>query len=298
VTAPAAAPAGGWTAIVRPPGERFAAAISSHPDRVLIDPARARAEHTAYCRLLEEAGGRVLALPADEAHPDGCFTQDTAVVLPSAGGPRALLARFGAAERLGEERQVAPVLAPLVASISAVAAPATLEGGDVLVGDGWIAVGRSRRTNEPGIAALAAFAAPLGYDVVPVDIPAWALHLSTAATLVGSGLVIGAAEVLAQPHFRNLDRIAVPDDQRFACNVWACDRFVIAAGSWPVHRELERRGIEVRPTDLTEFNRADGSPTCLSLVVSATTGRSPEPPAPGGPGPVAAEPGGSGPVGA
>ena len=57
--------------------------------------------------------------------------------------------------------------------------------------------------------------------------------------------------------------------------------FVIAAGSHPVHRELEARGFEVHATALDEFERADGSPTCLSLLVEALPSL-PDPPGPDG----------------
>src|SRR2546426_5440103 len=115
-------------AIVRPPGGSFVRAESRHPERDRIDPERARAQHAAYCRLLEAAGVEVVELAPDEAHPDACFTQDPAIVLEG----RALLGRFGALSRRGEEKAIADVLGPLVRCIDAVQAPATLEGGDLL----------------------------------------------------------------------------------------------------------------------------------------------------------------------
>jgi N-dimethylarginine dimethylaminohydrolase len=114
----------------------------------------------------------------------------------------------------------------------------------------------------------------LGWEVRTAEVPSWALHLQTAATGVGDWVILGPEEVVAQPAFHGLDRVVVPDDDRGAGNVlsigWegtGTSGFVIAAGSHPVHRELEARGFEVHATDLDEFERADGSPTCLSLVV-------------------------------
>lgn len=257
-------------AIVRPPGDAFARAVSTQPDRDRIDPVRARIQHAAYCQLLVQSGQALVELPASEEYPDACFTQDAAVVLARKGQVVALTTRFGVPSRQGEQADLEPALLrvlPPGAALQQVAPPATLEGGDVLVVGDRIVVGRSRRTNEAGIAALATVAAPLGYTVEPVDVPSWALHLSTAATVVGDELVIGDAGVVAQDAFRDLERIVVPEDQRFACNVWSAGRFVIAAGNHPIHAELERRGYDVHRTDLSEFNRADGSPTCLSMLV-------------------------------
>ena len=290
-------------AIVRPPGDSFVRAESRHPERDRIDPERARAQHAAYRRLLEAAGVEVVKLAPDEAHPDACFTQDPAIVLEG----RVLLGRFGAVSRRGEEKAIADVLGalllggatppnplllggatppnpllqggatppnPLVGSIDAVAPPGTLEGGDLLRVGRRIVVGRSRRTNDAGIEALRRFAKPLGWEVCTAEVPSWALHLQTAATGVGDRVVLGPQEVVTQPAFEGLDRVMVPDGDRGAGNVLAIGReslgqpgFVIAAGYHPIHRELEARGFEVHATALEEFERADGSPTCLSLLV-------------------------------
>lgn len=252
------------TAIVRPPGDSFARAVSTHPDRDRINVNLARRQHAAYCSLLAQAGADVIPLPVDEGHPDACFTQDGVVVL----GGHALLLRFGAVSRRGEERSVADAIAPRLGSVCVMTAPATLEGGDVLVLGSRLVVGRSRRSNDAGVAALAAFAQPLGFGVVTAEVPAWALHLTTAVTAVGDGVVLGDARVLAQPAFAGLDHIVVPDDDRLACNVVRVGHHVIAAGQHAVHRQLAGRGLSVHPTDLSEFNRADGSPTCLSLLLS------------------------------
>lgn len=251
------------SAIVRPPGDSFARAVSTHPDRTRIDVGLARRQHAAYCDLLAQAGADVIPLPADECHPDACFTQDGVVVLQG----HALLLRFGVPSRRGEERSVAEAIAPRLRSVSVMAVPATLEGGDVLVLGSQVVVGRSRRSNDAGIAALVAFAQPLGFQVVTAHVPAWALHLTTAVTAVGESLVLGDAQVLEQPAFAGVDHIVVPDDDRLACNVVSIGQHVIAAGEHAVHRQLASRGLSVHPADLSEFNLADGSPTCLSLLL-------------------------------
>jgi N-dimethylarginine dimethylaminohydrolase len=61
-------------AIVRPPGDAFALALSSHPDRASIDPARARDQHAAYRAALADLV-ELVVLAADEELPDACFAE-------------------------------------------------------------------------------------------------------------------------------------------------------------------------------------------------------------------------------
>lgn len=250
-------------AIVRPPGDSFVRAESRHPDRHRIDPERARAQHRAYRGLLETAGFNVVVLPPDESYPDSCFTQDPAIVVAG----QALVGRFGAPSRRGEEDGLVEALGPFVQFIDRVAPPGTLEGGDLIRAGRRLIVGRSRRTNDEGIAALRRFAEPLGFEVATAEVPAWALHLQTAATAAGGRAVIGTEEVVTQAAFEGLERIVVDEGDRGACNVADVGRALIAAGDHPVHQQLRKLGFEVWATDLDEFERADGSPTCLSLLV-------------------------------
>lgn len=254
-------------AIVRPPGDAFVRAVSSHPDRHRINPARARAQHAAYCATLASLGVELLTLPADEGHPDGCFTQDTAIVLP----PGALLGRFALASRRGEEAAVRPALEQRGYAMHTAPEAATVEGGDVLEFGTRLLVGRSGRTNDAGVDALRAFAEPLGYTVETVDVPAWAVHLSTSATIVDGRIALGLEEVITQPAFRGAERVPVGDDA-LAANVLSLGAHALAAGVHAVHRELARLGVEVHPLDLSEFNLADGSPTCLSLLLPDAPG--------------------------
>jgi dimethylargininase len=112
-------------AIVRPPSDAFARAISS--SGAAIDPRRAQLQHAAYRAALADLV-EVVALPADEELPDACFVDDCAVVL----GGRALLTRPGAPARAAEPERLAGALAELVDDLERMTAPATLDGGDVL----------------------------------------------------------------------------------------------------------------------------------------------------------------------
>ena len=70
-----------------------------------------------------------------------------------------------------------------------IAAPGTLDGGDVLRLGRTLYVGLSTRTNEDGARQLARHVAPLGYSVEQCR-PPQCLHLKSAVTAVESDRVL------------------------------------------------------------------------------------------------------------
>ena len=171
---------------MRPPSDALRRALSGHPHRDRIDPERARAEHTAYVRALEDAAVAVTLLPPEADMPDACFTWDTLLAFPSPGdGKTALLvaARPGAPSRrrevasvLGCARRLAPG-----AQVVEIRDPGTLDGGDVITYGTRVAIGVSARTNEAGARQLASAVGRFGYHafLCPVDDR---LHLASAIT--------------------------------------------------------------------------------------------------------------------
>jgi dimethylargininase len=142
--------------IVRPPGPAFHDAISTHPDRHLIDVSRVHAQHVAFCAALEDAGLPLLRLREEPDLPDATFVSDTLValapVLPE-GLPVVVVARPAVASRRPEVDSVLrAALARLPASVRVVRVedPGTLEGGDVVIFGDRIAIGLSGRTNGLG----------------------------------------------------------------------------------------------------------------------------------------------------
>jgi dimethylargininase len=249
-------------AIVRPPSDAFARAISS--SGAAIDPARARAQHAAYRAALADLV-EVVALPADEELPDACFVEDCAVVL----GGRALLTRPGAPSRAAEPERLAAALARLVEELERMTAPATLDGGDVLRLGRTLVAGRSRRTNQDGIHQLTAFAEAGGGRVEVAAVPPGTLHLQSAVTALDDDAVVGAAELLEQPALRGVShKVVVPPEEAAAGNVLAVGATVVMPAGCPqTAAAVAALGFEVREVDLSEFAKADGGATCLSLLV-------------------------------
>lgn len=250
------------SALVRPPGDSFARALSHHAERDTIDPDRARAQHRAYREALERLGLEVTVLPKDEELPDSCFVQDLAIVLNG----RALICRSGAPSRRPEASRIEPALGELVPSLDRVEPPATIEGGDVIRVDHRFVVGRSERTNDEGIAALGRFAAPEAH-VEPAEVREPFLHLLSGLGVAGDA-VLGSESLIDQQAFDGLQRVTVPEEEATGCNFLSIQGDVLmSSGYGRVRRLLEDRGFRVHEVDLSEFAKADGGPTCLSLLV-------------------------------
>lgn len=246
-------------ALVRPPGDSFAAALSSTGAR--MDVPLAQRQHAEYCQALAAAGLTVEALPPDERFPDSCFMQDPAVVIAG----RAIIGRPGALSRRGEEDAAAAALAGRF-PLSRISAPGTLEGGDVFILPDRVVVGRSGRTNAAGIAQLAVALAGTGLPVYAAAVEPY-LHLLTAVTRLGDGIALAIAGWPLPPPLAGLEVLRVPPDEAYAANSLGIGRHVILpAGHARTAALLAAHGFDVLPVPMSEFAKADGGVTCLSLV--------------------------------
>jgi dimethylargininase len=256
-------------AVVRQIGPAYRDALGQSSEVTPIDLALAQAQHAAYVAALESLGVSVVVLP-EGGFADGCFVEDTAIVV----GRQALVTRPGAPSRRPEVDAVATALAALGVEVTRMAAPATLDGGDVLRLGDTLLVGRSDRTNAEGVTALTAWAAPRGLSVRAVDVPPGTLHLKCHATSPVAGVVVVARDALSAEHVPEGWRIVkIPDDEAYAANTLGVgDTVLVAAGYPATARALTAAGVAVLALDTSEIAKAAGSLTCLSLVVETTRG--------------------------
>ncbi len=228
-----------------------------------IDVELARRQHAAYGTALAAAGATVTVLDADERCPDCVFVEDTAVVAEGL----ALITIPGAPSRRAETPAIAAALATLV-EVQTMESPATLDGGDVMRVGSTLYVGRSARTNEAGIASLAAAFTPRGLRVVALDLPSDVLHLKCVCTPLGEGRILLAEGSLAPALFDAVHCVIVPAAETYAANVVALGHHVIVAAEYPRTLDvLVGAGFQVHPVPTTEVRKADGSLTCQSLVI-------------------------------
>ncbi len=210
-------------------------------------------------------GLSVVTLPAIEAHPDCCFVEDCALVVDGV----ALVTRPGAETRRGETSTFAAALAhrSSLRRIEHTLAPATLDGGDCMRVGRQIFVGLSRRTNAEGVDRVRETFGPEGFSVVPVVLSD-VLHLKCVCSPLGDRRILLAERSVSLATFDGVEIVMVPEDETYAANcLFWNGKALIASGFPETLARLERAGIEVIALDTSEFRKADGSLTCLSLVV-------------------------------
>jgi dimethylargininase len=233
----------------------------THLARTPIDVERARAQHAAYEWALVEAGFTVRRLDTTEPLADSVFIEDVAVVLDEL----AIITRPGAPARRSETAVVARWLAK-VRPLRVIEAPATLDGGDVLVVGRRMFVGASDRTNAAGAAQLRELVEDYGYtlDTIPVS---GCLHLKSAVTLVSEDtLLINPAWVPAD-RFDALNLIEADASEPYAANARAAGGKVIYPAAFPRTRaRLLAHGLAVQPVEMDELAKAEGAVTCCSLI--------------------------------
>ncbi|MEO7794290.1 MAG: dimethylargininase [Thermoanaerobaculia bacterium] len=238
----------------------------THLSRVAIDVGRAREQHELYEGALRALGVEVVRLPPADDLADSVFVEDAAVVVLEL----AVLTRPGAHSRRAEIPSVAAALARYRA-LAEIVAPGTLDGGDVLRIGRRIFVGRSARSNDAGIAQLAAVLAPFGYRVAGVAVTG-CLHLKSAVTAIGP---LGDETIVLNPAwvdgaaFGARRAIEVAPAEAMAANVLAIGNSVLVNASAPrTAARLVAAGFEVVTVDQSELAKAESGLTCCSLLLS------------------------------
>jgi dimethylargininase len=237
--------------------------LLTYVDRSVIDCERALQQHAAYCGALRAWGVEVRMLDGNCHLPDCTFIEDTAVVLDEVG----VICRPGTATRRDETPAIEAELRAL-RPIERVAAPETLEGGDVLRVGRTLLVGLSSRTSPAGAAALDGIVRRFGYSVRTVPVHG-CLHLKTACTALPDGRLLVNRDWIDVEGLRDFDIVAIPEDEPFGANVVCLGGRVLAAAAHAATADLIRGlRFEVRTVELDEFAKAEGGVTCLSLFVA------------------------------
>jgi dimethylargininase len=260
----------GPIALVREVSAAFADCVTANPPSPPLDAGVARRQHAAYTAALADHGFTLEWVAPAPDHPDGCFVEDTAVVIDDA----ALLTVPGHPSRRRETTSVGEALERFV-SVERMALPATLDGGDVLQVGSTIFVGVGSRTNADGIAALERFAGGHGRLVVPVH-TFGVLHLKSAATALDDETVLVHPASVETDAFPGFQTVRVVEEDPEAANVVRLpDGTLLASSTFPRTTDrLGSLGHRVATVDVSEIARANGGLTCLSIRLRGWTASS------------------------
>lgn len=245
-------------AIVRQPGENFANGITT-ANLGKPDYKKALAQHQSYCEALEKCGVQLTILEADPRFPDGCFVEDTAVVLDEA----AIIVKPGDIARQGEEEKIAQILSQQKKTVN-LNLPATLDGGDIMRVHHHFYIGMSARTNKEGAKQLAEILDSFGYTASQIPVKT-VLHLKTGITCVGEDTYISVPEFV--PYFSDKKLIVLEKEEYYSANCLLVNDYLLKPKGYPVsYKKLSDMGLQIIEIEMTEFEKMNGGLTCLSLL--------------------------------
>jgi len=203
----------------------------------------------------------VTELPALDAFPDGVFVEDTALCLPEG----AVILRPGAPSRLGEAVAMAPTLTQHYGEVLAIET-GFIEGGDILVTEREILVGRSARTDAAGIAELTRLVAPWSYSVRELQTPPGVLHFKTDCSLLDEETILATPRLAASDCFEGYWVILTAEGEEAAANSIRFNNVVLVPEGFPATAgTLAKAGYDLRAIPNTEAAKLDGGMSCLSL---------------------------------
>lgn len=248
-------------AITRRPGNSITGGLRA-VDTGAPDLATMLAHHAAYVATLRETGATVIELAPLEAYPDSVFVEDTALCLPEG----AVVMRPGAPSRLGEAAEMAPHLRALYREVQTIEGPGHIEGGDILMTETEILVGRSARTDAAGIAELAAKVAPWGHKVREVHTPPGVLHFKTDCSLLDAETILATDRLAASGCFAGYRVLPVAEGEEAAANTIRFNDLVLMPAGFPKTAErIAKAGFTIREIGNSECAKLDGGMSCLSL---------------------------------
>jgi dimethylargininase len=233
----------------------------TYVDDQAIDLDVALLQHEAYRDALEQCGAQVTVLGANRDMADCVFVEDTAIVLDEL----AVMMSPGAVTRRREPAGIEPELRKY-RTIERITLPGTIDGGDVVVSGKRVYVGESPRTNATGIEMLRGILAPHGYTVTGVPTTG-CLHLKTACSALPDGRFLVNADWIDASRWPADKLVHVPSSEPWAGDVLVIGEQIIASDAFPETIGLLRaQGWEVIPVSVSEFAKAEGGVTCLSLL--------------------------------
>ena len=246
-----------FTALVRPPGISFPRAISNHPLKAEINLSKAKNQHKNYVKALKKAGAKILAMPPENSLPDSTFVEDAVFIF----GDKAFLCFSKEETRRNEVESIEKILKVYR---NTVRIHPCLDGGDILDTPDSIFIGLSERTDVQAIESLSQ---QINKKVVSVPILK-GLHLKSAVSYLGNNILLLNPGRVDSSAFRNFQWIEVEEKNSYAANCLAMGNLIFMPAGFPmIRKKIFQQGFETHELDMSEFEKADGGITCLSIIL-------------------------------
>jgi N-dimethylarginine dimethylaminohydrolase len=232
-----------------------------------IDTQLACAQFARFTNKLVQAGIQVIRLAPDRRFPEQVFTRDIGFVI----GDRLFISSPEAHIRHNEIEILIQWLQR--ENIPYIRVPHhPIEGGDVIVDRDKVWVGLSGRTTEAAASSIKAHL-PASLRLIPVEIDDRYLHLDCLFQPVSHNEALVYPKGIA-PEALNLikkhyDCITITDEEQFhlGTNIFSIGgkRVFSLPQNQRINAELEARGYQVMPVDLSEIIKSGGSFRCITL---------------------------------
>jgi len=233
----------------------------AHLERQPIDYQIATNQHEKYEKVLRSLGIKVISLPAEGNLPDSVFVEDTAIVLDEI----AIITNPGAVSRKPEIFAIANALSTF-RKLDYIMAPASLDGGDVLVIGKNIYIGFSSRSNHLALMQMQSILSPYGYTIQGVEIND-CLHLKSAVTRVAEKTLLINPDWIDKKLFPGMGFIEIDGSEPFSANALLVEQSIIFPVAFPkTCGRIQAAGRAVIPVDMSELEKAEGGVTCCSLI--------------------------------
>lgn len=247
-------------AITRKPARSLKNAVRQNKDKV-PDYDKALKQHKQYRETLSKNGVDVITLESKEEYPDSVFVEDPAVVLEDT----AVICRLGSDKRRGEEKEIRDEISKHVGKMEEIKSPGTIDGGDVLEVDEHVFVGLTDRTNEEGAEQFIKIAEDHGYQAEMYKVEDF-LHLKSGISYIGDETLLAVESMCKAPEFKDYECIEMPKGEEYAANsIEVNGKVIIPEGYEDTVKKVSDKGFDVTTVDVSEFRKADGGLSCLSI---------------------------------
>ncbi|UMQ51531.1 dimethylarginine dimethylaminohydrolase family protein [Bacillus velezensis] len=229
-------------------------------------------QHSEFIDILRSHQIEVVLLPADPALPEQVFTRDIGFVL----GETAFISNMAASVRQGEEKVFQNLLDNKKIPYTRLK-KANIESGDILIADGTVYAGLSKRTDKAAVRELREALPEM--TVVPIPLKEDFLHLDCVFNMISETEALYCKNGLRQKEIdllaERFEMIEVPEEEQFTLgpNILSIGNQTLI--SLPQHRhtnrELRKRGYTVIETEFSEIIKSGGSFRCCTLPLVRTS---------------------------